>query len=122
MANTFDYDISGINRVEEIPSIGQLIIFQKQLGKVQTSYKCNIPEAKDHGWSWTMCTRAQWRLKKGIAVDAELPTAPTDPGLYSGSTNSHKSTHKQKLKLYEQFEEHKRNLNKAMQTCFDPDF
>ena len=54
-----EYDISGIDRVEGIPSIGQLILFQKQLGKVQTSYKCNIPEAKDHGWAWIMVTPAQ---------------------------------------------------------------
>ena len=62
--NKIEYDISGIDRVEGIPSIGQLIRFQKQLGKVQTSYKFDIPEAKEHGWSWTMCTKEQWRLKK----------------------------------------------------------
>ena len=62
--NEIEYDILGIDRVEGIPSKGQLILFQKQLGKVQTSYKCDIPEAKDHGWSWIICTPAQWKLKK----------------------------------------------------------
>ena len=59
--------------------------------------------------------------KKGITAQAAMPTAPTNPGLYTGNTNSLKSTYKQKLKLYEQHEEHRRNTNKAMQSCFDPD-
>ena len=39
--------------------------------------------------------------------------------LYNGNTNSLKSAYKQKLKLYEEYEEHKRNTNKAIQACFD---
>ena len=48
-------------------------------------------------------------------------TAPTDPGLYQGNSNSLHSAYKQKLKLYEEYEEHKRNTNKAIQACFDED-
>ena len=65
--------------------------------------------------------KSTMETKKGMTVDAELPTAPTNPGLYTGNTNSLKSTYKQKLKLYEQHEEHRRNSNKAIQSCFDPD-
>ena len=63
-----DYDYSGVNRVTGIPTTGQLIRFQKQMARVQASYKCNIAEAKDHGWSWIMYTSAQWILKKGITA------------------------------------------------------
>ena len=59
-----DYNYSGIERVVRTPSVGQLIVFQKQLAKIQTSYKCNIVEAGDHGWSWIMCSDDQWKLKK----------------------------------------------------------
>ena len=45
-----DFDYSGVDQVVETPSVGQLIIFKK-IAKVQTSYKCNITEAGDHGWS-----------------------------------------------------------------------
>ena len=79
-----EYDISGVDRVVGIPTTGQLIIFQKQMAKVQTSYKCNIAEAKDHGWAWIMCTLPQWLLKKGIT--AQVPV-PDDPGPYTGDTN-----------------------------------
>ena len=115
---TIEYDYSGVDRIVGVPSTGQLIVFQKQLAKIQTSYKCNVPEAKDHGWSWIMCTPQQWILKRGITSQV---TAPADPGQYTGNTNSLKSAYKQKLKLYEEFEEHKRNANKVIQACFDED-
>ena len=113
-----EYDYSGVDRVVGIPTTGQLITFQKQMAKVQTSYKCNIAEARDHGWSWIMCTQAQWILKRGIT--AQVPV-PTDPGPYTGDTNILNAAHKQVLKLYEEYEEHKRNTNKAIQACFDED-
>ncbi|OEU17011.1 hypothetical protein FRACYDRAFT_239612 [Fragilariopsis cylindrus CCMP1102] len=113
-----EYDYSGIDRVAGIPTTGQLITFQKQMAKVQTSYKCNITEARDHGWSWIMCTQAQWILKKGIT--AQVPV-PVNPGPYIGDTNILNAAHKQALKLYEEYEEHKRNTNKAIQACFDED-
>ena len=79
------YDYSGVDQVKGIPTTGQLIRFQKQMTKIHSSYKCNIPEAKEHGWSWIMCTDAQWLAKKDI--DAEVPV-PTDPGTYAGDTNA----------------------------------
>ena len=113
-----EYDYSGVDQVVGIPSTGQLIVFQKQMAKVQASYKCNIAEAKDHGCSWIMCTAAQWSLKRGVT--AQVPV-PADPGLYQGNTNSLYAAYKQKLKLYEEYEEHKRNTNKAIQACFNED-
>ena len=65
-----------------------------------------------------MCTQAQWILKKGIT--AQVPV-PGDPGPYIGDTNILNAAHKQALKLYEEYEEHKRNTNKAIQACFDED-
>ena len=44
-----EYDYLGVNQVVGILSTGQLIVFQKQLVKVQASYKYNIAEARDHG-------------------------------------------------------------------------
>ena len=106
-----EYDYLGVNRVVGKPFTGQLTVFRKQMAKIQTSYKCNIWEAKDHGWSWIMCTTSQWILKRGIT---DQVTAPTDPVLYNGNTNSFKSAYKQKLKLYEEYKEHKQNTNKAI--------
>ena len=63
-----------------------------------------------------MCSNAQWRLKIKITADV-VPSI--DPSIYTGNTNSLKSTYKQKLKLYAEYEEHKRNTIKAIQTCFD---
>ena len=65
-----------------------------------------------------MCTPAQWILKRGITNQV---TAPTDPGLYTGNTNSLKSAYKQKLKLYEEYKEHNQNSNKVIQACFSED-
>ena len=65
-----------------------------------------------------MCTPAQWILKRGITNQV---IAPTDPGLYSGNTNSLKSLQKQKLKFYEEYKVHKQNTNKAIQACFNED-
>ena len=113
-----EYDYSGVDQIVGKYSIGQLIIFQKQLAKIQTAYKCNIQEVKDHGWSWIMCTPAQWILKRGITSQV---TPPTDPRLYTGNSNSLKSAYKQQLRLFEEYKEHKRNANKAIQACFDKD-
>ena len=66
-----------------IPTTGQLIVFQKQMAKVQASYKCNITEAQAHGWLWIMRTTAQWVLKQGITLQVHIPT---NPGPYTGST------------------------------------
>ena len=57
-------------------------------------------------------------LKRGITVNV---TPPDDPGLYTGNTNSLKATYKQKLKLCEEYEEHKQNTIKAIQACFNED-
>ena len=113
-----NYDYSGVDQVVGIPTPIQLIISQRQMAKVQASYKCNIAEARDHGWSWIMCTAAQWKIKRGIT--AQVPVL-TNPGPYTGNTNSLHAAYKQKLKLYEEYEEHKRNTNKAIQACFDED-
>ena len=86
--------------------------------KVQASHKCNIAEAKDHGWLWIMCTAVHWLLKLGIT--AQVPIL-TNPGLYQGNTNSLHSAYKQKLKLYAEYAEHKRNTNKAIQAYFNED-
>ena len=40
---------------------------------------------------------------------------------YAGNTNSLKWTYKQKLKLDEEYEEHKRITIKEIQLCFDED-
>ena len=113
-----NYDYSGIDRVAGIPTVGQLIVFQKQLAKIQTSYKCSIIEAGDHGWSWIMCTEDQWQLKRNIT---KIVQPPTHPGLYTGNTNAQKSKYKQELKLFDEYVEHKRNSIKAIQACFDED-
>ena len=47
--------------------------------------------------------------------------APSDLGLYTGNTNSLRATYKQKLKLYKEYEEHKQNIIKPIQECFDED-
>ena len=65
-----------------------------------------------------MCTAAQWILKRGIT--AQVPIL-TNPGPYTGNINSLHAAYKQKLKLYEEYEEHKQNTNKAIQACFDVD-
>ena len=65
-----------------------------------------------------MCKPAQWMLKSGITANV---TPLDNPGLYTGNTNSLKATYKQKLKLYEEYEEHKQNTIKAIQACFDED-
>ena len=44
-----EYDYLGVEQVVGILTTRQLIVFQKQIAKVQASYKCNIPGAKDHG-------------------------------------------------------------------------
>ena len=49
--NAVDYNLSGIDQITGTPTVGDLITFQKQLTKVQTSYKCDITEAGDHRYS-----------------------------------------------------------------------
>ena len=86
-----DNDYSDFDQVGGTPLIGQLIVFQKQMAKIQTRYKCNIMEAKDHGRFWIMCTPAQWMLKGSITTNA----TPADiPGLYTSNANSLKTTYK----------------------------
>ena len=75
-------------------------------------------EAKDHGWSWIMCTPAQGMLNRSIIANL---TPPDNAGLYTGNTNSCKATYKQNLKLHEEYEEHKQNTIKAIQKCFNED-
>ena len=118
MTTAVDYDLSGIDRIHGIPSVGAVITFQRQVAKVQTSYKCECPNAGDHGWSWIMCTWQQWLLKRGNTA-AVVP--PTKPAPYAGNTNGLKFIYKQQLKLYEEYEEHKRNTIKAITVCFDED-
>ena len=65
-----------------------------------------------------MCTTAQWLLKQGITAQVLIPANP-EP--YTGNTNSLHAAYKQKLKLYEEYEEHKQNTNKAIQACFNID-
>ena len=66
-----------------------------------------------------MCIPVQWRLKRNITADV-LP--PIDPDIYAGDTDSLKSRHKVALKLYNEYEEHKRNKIKAIQACLDEIF
>ena len=113
-----NYDYLGVDQVKEIPTTGQLIRFQKQMAKIQSNYKCNISETKDHGWSWIMCTTAQWLEKKDI--NHAVPV-PTDPGSYTGDTNALYAEHKLKVLRFEEYEEHKRNTNKAILAKFDED-
>ena len=101
-----------------IPSVGHLILFQKQLAKIQTSYKCNIVEAGDHGWSWIICTDDQWILKRNIS---QTVPPPDHPGIYTGNTNSQKYKYKQELKIYDEYVEQKCNSIKAIQAYFDED-
>ena len=65
-----------------------------------------------------MCTPAQWLAKRNI--DAAV-SEPTDPGAYAGDTNVLHAEHKIKLLRFEEWEEHKRNTNKAILACFDKD-
>ena len=101
-----------------IPTTQALITFQRQMAKIQSSYKCNIAEAKDHGWSWIMCTPVQWLAKRNIP--AAVPE-PTDPGAYTGNTNVRYAEHKSELLIFDKWEKHKRNTNKAILACFDED-
>ena len=48
-------------------------------------------------------------------------TLPNNPSIYTGNNNSLKAAYKQKLKLYEEYEEHKRNTIKSIQACFNED-
>ena len=63
-------------------------------------------EAGDHGWSWIMCIKAQFRLKTKVIADV---VPPIDLDIYSENINLLKSTYKQKLKLYKNM----RNISKT---------
>ena len=65
-----------------------------------------------------MCTSAQWLFKQGNTASV---VPPTKPAPYTGNTNGLKFIYKQQLKLYEEYEEHKRNTIKAITVCFDED-
>ena len=65
-----------------------------------------------------MCTWQQWLLKRGN-TSAVIPS--TKPVPYAGNTNGLKFIYKQQLKLYDKYEEHKRNTIKAITVCFDQD-
>ena len=88
---TVDYDLSGIDRIRGIPSVGDIITFQRQVAKVQTSYKCKCPNASKHGWSWVMCTAPQWLLKRGITAAI---VQQAEPAPYAGNTNALKFIYK----------------------------
>ena len=65
-----------------------------------------------------MCTPVQWLAKRNIT---EAVPEPEDPGAYVGNTNILNAAHKLKLLRFEEWEEHKRNTNKAILACFDED-
>ena len=46
---------------------------------------------------------------------------PTNPGPYTGDTNALYAEHKIKLLRFQEYEENKRNTNKAILACFDED-
>ena len=112
---TFDYDLSGINHINRIPTAGQVLIFQRQLAKIQTSYHCKCPNAGNHRWSWILCTAAEWLLKHAITATVN---APDHPGPYTGATHATKFRYKAELGLYNKYKEHMQNSIKALTSCF----
>lgn len=116
MSNSkFEYDLSGIDRITGIPTVGDMLVFQRQLAKIQTSYHCKCPNAGNHGWSWLMCTEDEWLLKQGITA-AVVP--PEHPGPYTGNTHATKFRYKEEIGLHSEYKEHMRNGVKALATCF----
>ena len=79
---TFDYDLSGIDRITQTPTVGELLTFQQQVNPIQTSYKCKITEVRNQGWSRLMCSKAQWTLKRNIPATV---VPPVHPGPYTGN-------------------------------------
>ena len=75
-SSKFDYDLSGIDRIDGIPTVGQTLTFQRQLGTIQTSYTCRYEHAGAHGWSWIICDDAHWLAKRGITTAVALPIEP----------------------------------------------
>ena len=95
MSNSkFDYDLSGIDQITGIPTVGDMLVFQRQLVKIQTSYQCKCPNAGNHGWSWIMCTDIEWLLKQGITAEV---VPPAHPGLYTGNIHATKFRCKEEL-------------------------
>ncbi|OEU09765.1 hypothetical protein FRACYDRAFT_248024 [Fragilariopsis cylindrus CCMP1102] len=114
-SSKFDYDLSGIDRIDGIPTVGQTLTFQRQLATIQTSYTCKYEHAGAHGWSWIMCDDAHWLAKRGITT---LVATPTEPGPYTGTTHTHKFKYQLDVKNYDEYKEHLRNSLKAFSTCF----
>ena len=111
----FDYDLSGIDRIDGIPTVGQTLTFQRQLATIQTSYTCRYEHAGAHGWSWIMCDNAHWLAKRGITTAVAIPN---EPGPYTGTTHTFKFKYELDVKNYEEYKEHLRNSTKAFTTCF----
>ena len=57
----------------------------------------------------------------GKKNSVETVPVPSDPGPYTDDTNALHAAHKLKLLRFQEFEEHKRNTNKAILACFDED-
>ena len=115
LSSKFDYDLSGINQITGIPTVGQVLVFQRQLAKIQTSCQCKCLNAGNHGWLSIMCTAAKWLLKHGITAEV---VPPTHPGPYTGTTHATKFVYKEQLGLYNKYKEHMRNSVKALISCF----
>ena len=102
----FDYGLSGIDRITGIPTVGNMLVFQRQLAKIQTSYHYKCLNAGNHRWSWIMYTDGEWMLKQGITATVN---APDHPGLYTGNTYATKFRYKAKLDLYNEYKEQRTN-------------
>ena len=111
----FNYNLSRINQIEGIPTVGQVLVFQRQLAKIQTSYHCKCPNLGNHGWLWIICTDAGWILKHGT-TDIAVPTVHTEP--YTGQTHATKFKYKKELGLYSEYKEHMWNSVRALTSCF----
>ena len=114
-ASKFDYDLSGIDRIDGIPTVGQTLTFQRQLATIQTSYTCRYEHAGAHGWSWIMCDDAHWLAKRGITTAVALPI---EPGPYTGTTHTHKFKYELDVKNYDEYKEYLQNSVKVFTTCF----
>ena len=98
-----------------IPTVGNMLVFQRQLAKIQPSCHCKCPKAGNHVWAWIMCTDGEWMHKQGITATIN---APDHPGLYTGNTHATKFRYKAELDLYNEYKEHTRNSVKALTVSF----
>ena len=114
-SSKFDYNLSGIGWTTRIPTVDQVLIFQRQLAKSQTSchYKCQ--NTGNHRWSWIMSKDVEWLLKHGITT---IVDAPDHPGPYTGATHATKFRYKEWLGIYNKYNEHMRNSVKVLTSCF----